>query len=248
LTGFSVKAAGDIRVTGSVEGAEIIASGSIDIAGGIVGNRKGYVKAGKSIRCLFIQDANVEAGDNIVVLQSIMHSTVKAGKQVDCNGAKGLIVGGVVQAGQSVIARTIGNQSYTPTSIEVGFNPDMRNELNQLTAGMNSLTDNLDKTEKALRLLEQMAMNAPLPNEKKQLYDKLQLTKQQLTEQMEQTRERMSELEQALENTEQAKVIVYGTVYGGARIVIGRYTRYIKDAAQRVTFSYANGEVSMYSI
>jgi len=248
LTGFSVKAAGDIRVTGSVEGAEIIASGSIDIAGGIVGNRKGYVKAGKSIRCLFIQDANVEAGDNIVVLQSIMHSTVKAGKQVDCNGAKGLIVGGVVQAGQSVIARTIGNLSYTPTSIEVGFNPDMRNELNQLTAGMNSLTDNLDKTEKALRLLEQMAMNAPLPNEKKQLYDKLQLTKQQLTEQMEQTRERMNELEQALENTEQAKVIVYGTVYGGARIVIGRYTRYIKDAAQRVTFSYANGEVSMYSI
>jgi len=246
ITGFTVKAAGDIRITGSVEGAEIIASGSIDIAGGIVGHNKGFVRSGRTIRCSFIQDANVEAGEDLIVNQSIMHSNVKAGKSIVCNGAKGLIVGGVVQAGESVTARTIGNPSFTPTSIEVGISPEMRNELNQHYANMNNWSDNLDKSDKALRLLEQMAQAAPLSEDKKQLLDKLRHTKQQILEQQAVTSERIEELERILENIESAKIEVIGIIYGGSKVVIGRYTRYIKDAAQRVGFRYDDGEVMMY--
>lgn len=246
ITGFTVRAAGDIRVTGSVEGAEVTASGSIDIAGGIVAHNKGFVKAGQSIRCSFIQDARVEAGEDLVVSQSIMHSTVRAGRQVICNGSKGLIVGGVVQAGETVIARTVGNMSYTPTSIEVGINPELRNELNQLYANLRQLGENLDKTDKAIRLLEQMAQVQKLPQDKEQLLGKLKLTRQQITEQQTTAADRIQELERVLEGVELSKVEVHGTVFGGTRIVIGRYTRYVKDAAQRVEFRLEDGEVSMH--
>lgn len=98
LTGFRVKASGDIRVTGGIEGAEVESDGSIEITGGVIGSNKGYVKAGRNIRCSFVQEGNVIAYEDITVTQSIMHSNVRAGKSVRCLGAKGLIVGGIVQA------------------------------------------------------------------------------------------------------------------------------------------------------
>lgn len=248
ISGFKVKAEGDIRITGSVEGAEIIAAGSIEIGEGIVAHNKGLVKAGKSIRCSFIQDANVEAGEDLIVNQSIMHSNVRAGRAVICNGAKGLIVGGIVQAGEAVIARTIGNMTHTPTSIEVGVMPEVRNELNELYKNMRTLSENLDKTEKGLKILEQMASGAPLPPDKQELLSKFQRTRRQLREQQAISRERIQELEHIIENADLAKVEVGGVIYGGSKIVIGRYTRFIKDAAQHVVFRYEDGEITMQAI
>ena len=49
-----------------------------------------------------------------------MHSNVRAGRTVKCVGAKGLIVGGLIQAGERVTASMIGNSMSTATVIEVG--------------------------------------------------------------------------------------------------------------------------------
>src|SRR5690606_477889 len=132
LTGFRVRTAGDIRVYGGVEGAELESDGSIEISGGIIANNKGYVRAKRHVKCSFIQEANVFAGENIIVTQSIMHSHVRAGSTVSCTGSKGLIVGGVTQAGDRVVARMIGNSMSTATVIEVGVHPELRQELAEL--------------------------------------------------------------------------------------------------------------------
>lgn len=47
LSGFTVKSAGDIRVVGGVEGAELISGGSIEITGGIIGYNKVKLLLGK---------------------------------------------------------------------------------------------------------------------------------------------------------------------------------------------------------
>lgn len=82
-----------------------------------------------------------------------MHSTVRAGKAVSCNGAKGLIVGGTIQAGERVTARTIGNSMSTTTVIEVGVLPELRNEMIHLRNQLRVFMENMDKTDKALSLL-----------------------------------------------------------------------------------------------
>ena len=46
-SGFKVKADGDIRIIGSVEGAELEAAGSIEISAGIIGQNKGLLKQQK---------------------------------------------------------------------------------------------------------------------------------------------------------------------------------------------------------
>lgn len=243
--GFTIRAAGDIRVTGGVEAAELYADGSIEISAGILGQNKGLIKAGRNIKSSFIQDGIVEAGEDIVVSQSIMHSVLRAGKSVICQGTKGLIVGGTTQAGETVTARTIGNSMSTTTVIEVGVVPELRNKLIQLRTQIRTQMENLDKTEKALALLDQMAAAGQLTPERLGMRIKLTHTKKQSSDELVSMKQEVLEIERTLEDTSLAKVYVGSMVYSGAKIVIGRYTRFIKDSTSRVCFKMDNGDIVM---
>ncbi|MBE0335406.1 DUF342 domain-containing protein [Paenibacillus sp. 28ISP30-2] len=247
LTGFRIRAAGDIRVIGGVEGAELDAEGSVDISGGIIGYHKGYVKAAQNVKCSFIQDGNVIAGGEILVSQSIMHSQIKASKNVLCGGAKGLIVGGSVQAGEKVVARTIGNTMSTATIIEVGVLPELRDELTELRARLKQQTDSQDKTNKALTILDQLAAAGQLAPDRMAMRIKLTSTKKSNDNELLETKSRMLEIERTLEDTSRARVEVKNVIYGGSKIVIGRYTKFIKDSVERMAFYYHEGDISMSS-
>ncbi|MGZ7444433.1 DUF342 domain-containing protein [Paenibacillus macerans] len=245
LTGFRISAAGDIRVVGGVEGAELYADGSIEISGGIIGYNKGLVKAGQNVKSSFIQDGNVQAGEDVSVSQSIMHSNIRAGRDVLCSGAKGLIVGGSIQAGEKVIARIIGNPMSTTTSIEVGALPELRNELQELRQQVKEQLANLDKSEKALTLLDQLASLGKLTPDKVAMRSKLNLTRKSNMQELDLMKERMLAIEKALEDTGKARVDVLKMIYGGSKIVIGRYTKYIKEPISRMSFYYSEGDISM---
>lgn len=245
LTGFRIKASGDIRIVGGVEGAELFADGSIEITGGIIGGHKGIVRAKSNVKCSFVQEGNVEAGVDVLISQSIMHSHVRAGRNVICEGVKGLIVGGIVQAGECVNARTIGNTASTATTIEVGVLPELRNELIELRHNLNTINDNLEKTNKALLLLDQVAAVGQLTPERQAMRVKLHATKQQANQEQYDTRGRILEIEKVLDNTDIARVNVNRVIYNGCKIVVGRYTRFIKDSTSRVTFKFSEGEIKM---
>lgn len=245
LSGFKVKAAGDIRITGGVESAEVVSNGSIDIGAGILGHNKAVIRAGVDVISAYIQDALVIAERNVVVSQSILHAQVRAGKAVVCNGSKGLIVGGTIQAGERVTARTIGNTMSTPTMIEVGVLPELRNELSSLRVRLRQVQEGLDKTDKALVLLNQLAAAGALTPEKLAMRIKLTHTRKQASDEAELMKERILEMEKKLEETDKASVEVVSAVYGGTKVVLGRYTRFVKDYSPRVRFVYAEGDIAM---
>lgn len=245
LTGFRVKASGDIRVTGGIEGAEVESEGSVEISGGIIGSNKGYVKAGRNVKCSFIQEGNVYADEDIIVSQSIMHSNIRAGQSVKCVGAKGLIVGGLIQAGERVIARMIGNSMSTATVVEVGVRPELRQELNDLRATMRQYAENIDKSEKALTMLDQLASIGQLSPDKLALRIKFSATKRQTVDELNTAKERVLEIEKTLEDASIARVDAIHTLWGGTKIVIGRYTRFVKDSSQRVSFRFSEGDIVM---
>lgn len=247
LPGFKVKAAGDIRVIGSVEAAELEASGSIEITAGILGHNKSLVKAGQNVKAGFMQDANVEASEDITVTQSIMHSQVRAGRSVICMGSKGLIVGGTIQAGEKVMARTIGNTMSTPTSIEVGVLPELRNELSEMRERVKSLRDNISKTEKALQLLDQMAAAGQLSPDRLAMRVRLNSTQKATVQELEESQLRIMEIERILEDTGISEVEVTSHIYAGTKLVIGRFTRFIKDPLKMAKFRIVDGDISVIS-
>ena len=243
LTGFKVKASGDIRIVGGVEGAVLESEGNIEITGGIMASNKGFIKAKNDLKCSFIQDANIDVGRDVIVSQSIMHSQVRAGNNVICNVSKGLIVGGQIQAGKSVHAKTIGNSMSTVTTIEVGIMPVLREEQLSLRASIKEQVDNLDSSEKALVILDQMAATGKLTPERFAMRQKLLNSKQQIQLNVTQIKERLLEIEKQLEGSVDASVCIKQSVYGGVKIVIGRYTKYIKDSMSSVKFIYEDGDI-----
>ncbi|MGG1661392.1 DUF342 domain-containing protein [Brevibacillus sp. NRS-1366] len=245
LNGFRVKASGDIRVLGSVEGAELDAGGSIEIKSGIVAQDKGSIIAGQNIRTSFIQNANVTAGNQVIVSQSIMFSTVRAGKQIICKGAKGIIIGGVLQAGEKIAARIIGNTSATPTLLEVGVKPELRQELASLQKELQDVYENLRKTDQGLGVLNQiLQVTGELPADKRVMQIKLTNTRLVLEKESRALESRKKEVEAELVGEGPAAVDAYHVMYPGIKMTFGKLVHFIKHEYARTRFMVIDGEIT----
>ncbi|WP_048602474.1 DUF342 domain-containing protein [Rubeoparvulum massiliense] len=242
--GFSIKADGDIRILGEVEGAILEAMGSIQIKNGIVANHKGYVKAGVDVTASYIQEAIVEAGQDVIVKQSIMHSRVYAERQVKCESGKGLIVGGEIRAGEGIVARIIGNEMTTVTVLEAGSHPRLRTRLQELEKQLQFHQAQLDKVEKALAILQRiMTQLGELPPDKQQMQIQLTHTKLQSEKLLSEFKDEYEMISMKLEQIGTASISVINTMYPGTRLVFGKYVRYINTTFQHVRFYLNSTEI-----
>ncbi|MBO8170991.1 MAG: DUF342 domain-containing protein [Bacillaceae bacterium] len=244
LAGFKVRAEGDLRVYGGIEGAEVDVNGSVEVTAGIAAQNKGYIRAGLDVKSSYIQNANVITGRDIIVSQSIMHSHVKAGRNVECEGSKGLIVGGVVQAGEKVKAVTIGNMMNTATSIEVGAKPELREEMDSISSELKQAEEQLSKTDQALKLFDKMlATNGSLPPDKKKMQIQLTNAKMTLEKKVLELTARKDEIVLELENITYSRVEALSNIYPGTKLVFGNQIRFIKENYQRIYFVLEKGEI-----
>jgi uncharacterized protein (DUF342 family) len=243
--GFTIKAGGDIRIAGSVESATLQARGSIEIRGGIIGHHKGTITAGVDVKAGFIQNAIVKAENDIIVSQMIMHSQVSAGHDVICKATKGLIVGGTVQAGEKVIAKIIGNAINTMTTIEVGANPALRGELQQLKKDIKQFAESIEKSDQGLRFLDQLALQGKLTPEKRAMQIKFTNAKLLAEKKLSQAKAKKNEIEEKLNGLEKARVECLGVIYSGTKLVFGNAIRFVKENHSKVAFILAeDGQIA----
>jgi len=242
--GFKIKAKGDIRVSGGVEGAILEAEGSILIQSGVTAQNKGYIHAGHDIKTTFVSNGKLFAEGNIMVSQAIMHSEVTALKEIHCLGSKGLIVGGLVQAGLSIKCRNIGNNMATPTVIEVGSNPTKGNELKELRLQLQEQATKLDKTMKAIQILNQLMRKiGTLPSDKQAMLEMLKQTKEITEKTMLDIETELMTIEEELDQLPPATVEVSSYIYQGTKLVFGRYIRFIRNQEKAVKFLLKNSEI-----
>ncbi len=243
--GFKIKADGEIKVHGNVEGAELIAGGDITIKQGVIGHNKSLIKSGKSFKSSYILDGNVSASEDILVTQSIMHSYVSAGNQVACKGTKGIIVGGKVQAGKSVVATSVGNHLATSTIIEVGIPPELRDELQNMHKTKIDLVTSLDKVDKGIKMLDKLnVQDGKLPPDKKML--QVNLLNQQIIieKELKSIKIKESDLEEKLSSYyDNTNIQVFKEIYPGVKLVIGRAIKIITVESKYMKFVLEEGEV-----
>lgn len=142
--GFSVKADGDIVVSGVVENATLIAGGSIALCSGIKGGGNGFLEAGQDIRTLFIESCRARAGGSIYA-DSILNSSLECGRQVSVLGKLGYLLGGTCVAGELVSAVQIGNQANIPTTVTVGACAGLSELARQELAAVDRCHDAVDR-------------------------------------------------------------------------------------------------------
>lgn len=219
--GSTVKCAKDLEVEGWVGGATVVAGGNIVIKQGIRGTETGSVTASGNLVVRFIENAEVKAGGNVEVGEAIMHSRVESGKEVIVRGKKGLIVGGVVAAGQKISAKVFGSQLATRTRVEVGIDPELRGRLVQVVSELGETEKHLDQVNKAILLFERQAEQGSLAPDRRDALLRLKRTQYMLTNSKNALSRRKEETEIQIKEARKGRVEVLEMLHPGVQIVIG---------------------------
>lgn len=245
--GFSVNAGGDIEVVGSVGKSDLEAARDIIVHQGIAGKGEGKIRAGGSIWSKFLENANVDAQDMVVVSDGIINSQVVSGKRVICRGKRASIVGGHIRASEEVDAKTLGSLNGMETIVEVGFDPKSRERLIEL--------EELDA--EAAKRIEEIALNMSTienmrKNRRKISPDKLKQYSLMKKEREIKLRERQKyqhdihAIQEYLDELKTAgRISVSGTVYPGVKVSIKDAQLTVRHETRAVTYLAESGQVKV---
>lgn len=243
-SGFKVEADGDVTIHGTVEAADIKAGGNITIYGGVSGLDKSEIFCGGNLTAKYIEHATLTCGGSVVVKEAIMHCQVNADQKIIVDLGKGLIVGGVLRAGEEIAAKIIGSKFGTVTELEVGVKPKTKIEYQELESKIHNLKLDLDKVEKALSMLERLPYLTP---EKQDMKQNLVKTSYVLKGQIAEAEARRKAIleDMVVLSREKARVKVKDTIFPGVRISIGKATSIIKDELKFLILQYNDGEIQI---
>jgi uncharacterized protein len=235
LSGFTVEAEGNIEVWGVAEGAVLKAGRDIILKRGMLGHGKGLLISGGDVIAKYIENSTVEAKGNVSA-EAVMHSNIKCGGSVELSGKKGLLVGGSCKAGKEITAKTIGSHlAATLTEIEVGTDPEIRENFKKAKEEAVEIEDSIKKTDQAISLLGKYAKMGVLPSDKKQILEKSIKTRQFYFERLNSLKEQIKEFELKITHDSSGKVHCFDSIYPGTRITIGACKLYLKETLQHCT-------------
>lgn len=244
-TNFQVKAQGDVMIKGVVEGAVIEAGGNIIIARGMNGMGRGVLKAGGNIVSKFLENVTAQA-EGYVASESILHSRVTAGGEINVDGRRGFITGGKVSATGSVNVKTLGSQMGADTVVEVGADPKVKERIDELQK-------QIAEDEKALQTVQpilvstkqKIAQGVKLNTQQLQYVQSLVTMNQQKTEAISAARKELEELQKQAANPAETVIRVKGEVYPGTRICIGDVSMTVQKTTHYCRFVRERGDVKM---
>jgi uncharacterized protein (DUF342 family) len=244
--GYSVKAAGNIEVNGTVEKAELDAEGDIIVHQGITGRSDILIHAGRSLWARFIENAQVQVGNMVVVSDGIINSQVDAYKRIICNGKRASIVGGRLRATEEINAKSIGSPtSGTETICEVGFDPKSKEQLDALELRKAELDKELEDVQLNLQtLINIKKQRKSLPEEKELYLNELMDKRQELTNELGEIKGGIDEIQQFLASLRtRGRVSASFKVFPGVKIFIREVKEDVRNEYRAVTFVLEDGLV-----
>ncbi len=247
-TNFSVKAKGNIDVRGVVEGAYLEAGGNITIARGVNGMVKGTLKADGNIIVKYIENAKVKAGGYIAT-ESILHSEVIAGSEIQVTSKKGFITGGRVCATNLIQVKTLGSSMGADTIVEVGADPEVKLELQRLQKQIMENKKAIDASHPILTSMAQkLSQGVKFRPEQVKYFQEMLQTENLKKKEQEECMQRVQSLQETLNDSANARIEVTGEVYAGTRICIADVSMVVKSSMKYCKFIKSQGDVKMSAL
>ncbi len=152
LPGFKVQADSDIIIDQDVEDAQLIAGGNIVVKLGVVGKEAVKLVAKGDISARFLQNAKVQAGKSVIVEDSIINCDIVSYDTIIVKSKSGKIIGGKIAALYEINAYTIGALAETNTSLTVGRNFILENEINKKRNEMTIVRERVDEINTSIKM------------------------------------------------------------------------------------------------
>lgn len=221
----------NVTIRGAVEAARIQAMGSISCESGILGGSRATLRAGKSLRAKFCENAVLHAGQNILVDGSSMHCRLFAGEKL---AVKSRLVGGEVSCGEAVyVGEQLGGGDQSQTRILLGYDAERIHNDQHLKAKVRETLleieacriDGTKGSDRAEACEQELAQH----------YKHLETYKAQLL--------RLWSSPAAMRRFSTCRVIVPGRVGANVEIGIGEAVLAVPEGTRDAVFRYQDGEI-----
>jgi uncharacterized protein (DUF342 family) len=254
--GFSVKATGDILIGGQVEEGCVVATrGNIAIGGGVLGRRTKVVAQG-SVQAMFVEDATMAAGRNIVV-ERVNRGRLRAGNRVMISGRGsegGSVVGGQVWALRRIDLSVAGSPDGALTSLAVGTNMAV-GVTEEQAEKLDRMQRFLEQSGKQMaQLLERLGISRIDPVQIRSLIQAaseqrrkilLHYTRQlgRLAQLHQQVVGELQVIEEQISKAGELEIRVRDRVYPGVNIRLGSHQLNLEEVHRAVRFRVVGGEL-----
>ena len=237
--GFSVKASGNIEVTGNVGACQLTSDANIVVNAGIIGRDAAKIYCKGSLWAKFIENSEITVDENIIVQEAILNSRVSAQKKIVLTGKKAQIAGGDLSATEMILAKNIGSGG-TETLLSVGMDPKLKKRLEELQEMQSKDVKEMEDVELDINSLEQQQkMRKSLPKEKEAQLAELTKRRDELIEHNYAYNEEIGQIQgrmKELRNT--GRVYASGNVYAGVKINIREENKEIRTDAKNIMYFY----------
>ncbi len=231
--GFSIQAR-NILVKRHIGGASVQAQRSVVAEAGVKGRGDAFIKAGKSIRLPFCENATLMANDNILINGACMHSELYCGKQL---AVRGRLLGGLVYCHKNVyVEEQLGGGMATETKLQVGYDPFSLLKIEEYDR-------DLAKLEALIQRIQARVGDTSLG---KELTDKIEAVERKIAVYQKQLKKLWEKIYQN-DNSAISSIVVPGTIRPGVDISIGEAKLYVEETLQNVRLSRNGSEITINS-
>ena len=241
--GFVVKATGDIEIGGMVNGAEVYGR-NVMIKGGINGQNRGIVKAVEDVQAQFAENANIEAGRDVSIIDAILHSNVRAGNRVYVEERRGIITGGSVAAGEEIRCKMAGNAAAVVTKLAVGVDPTVQQRYIEICRECKEDRGRLKQITQMLNTLSKIDVSR-LPQQRIDQINTLTRSQFPLAGKIKRAEKEIQALEEAMGRMKDGKIRVADTVYPGVRITINSVIMNVQSSIRRCLLTVKDERVNI---
>ncbi|MBN1496264.1 MAG: DUF342 domain-containing protein [Spirochaetes bacterium] len=243
VSGFSVKARGDIIIEKNVDDAFIEAGGDITVKMGVVGKENVKLVAGGKVVAKYLLNAKVEAAGDIIVDDSIINCDVFSNSRISVVARQGKIIGGKSTALYEIVVNVSGSINETETQLNVGRNLFIEKELADIHKEISKWRQIVDETMRKLKVNfgdsvfdNPKEFIAKLPNFKKKnclmLLKELSSGNKELKTHM----ERSKEVQDKLRLEREPCIIIKNKAYPGTIISIRKSIKRIESMIDNVKY------------
>jgi uncharacterized protein (DUF342 family) len=224
--GFKIYSGGSVTIKQTFDVTNVIARTDLNVAGGIIGRGRAFVKAGGTLKTKFIENCRVACRKSITVDKEIINSSVFTMDTLEM-GDKSTILGSDIYAIHGIRAGSIGKKSGKATQIHCGIDFTLQQEREKANNRMRMLAAKLGK-------LRELMDAPPAGGENPERRTKIERLRNRLEEEREQISRHISGIMGKAANDENAVVEANGEIVSGTLIEICQIALFVTEPLKKV--------------
>lgn len=227
--GARIEVGGDVVIQGLVEPSRISCGGSLTVHGGIMGDGTGTVEAGGNVQALYISEATVTCGGDLIIRNEVTHTDVA------CHGnvlaPEGRIAGGRTVAEGSIRVGAAGAAGANGTLLIAGLDPSLEKRVARLRDQLPRLQLIREKLRKTLHRFRMETEE--LDEEQRLAASEVRKKTKQIEEAIAQVGRDVDEVRATATRSAREEILVHDELWSGTTVQVGDVSRSIRKSVHK---------------